>query len=457
MKAVVQALLIIAFPWVEIAAQQKETLDIVTFTPPQGWKREAKEGLISFSTVDQKNGTWAQVEFYKSIGSSGDARADFEHEWREMVANRFENIPLPATEPVTENGWTAHQGVSVFTWQGMQSYAVLNTISGYNRVVTVVVLTNTDNYNTQIDRVIQSIDLRKPDGVVPALNTQPATQSALQPTVVSDKPGNSGISVSTTNFDDGWVAKPFAEYVKVIKGDITVLLHYAIELDDNLRNTANIEGILFDRIMQPRYVVSNLRKYDNNGPCYICIYFYEADVVDKATGKKQYAGFRVLVQGGVARCIEIIAPSAQEFQKEFPNQEKIAGMLGYNKFAVTLADLVGTWEESSGAAANMYNVVTGAYAGMATASSAHTFTFNAVGTYQSKHTGAHGMVGSMTFFDQQYEGKLTVTNWDIAMTNRWQGKTEHWWAQFEAVRGGRVLHITDKAATSSHYALVKTK
>jgi hypothetical protein len=396
------------------------------------------------------------LEFYKSIGSSGDARVDFEHEWREMVANRFDNIPLPATESVTEDGWTAHQGASTFMWQGKQSYAVVNTISGYGRVVTVVVLTNTNLYNTQIDRVIQSIDLRKPEAV-PSVNTQPVAQPSVQPLLVSDKPGNTGISISTTNFDDGWVAKPFSDYVKLTKGAITVLLHYAIEIDDNLRNTGNIEGALFDRIMQPRYTVSNLRKYDNNGPCYFCIYFYESDVVDKATGKKYYAGFRVLIESGVARCIEIIAPSAQEFQKEFPSQEKIAGMLGYNKFAVTLADLVGTWEESSGTGVNMYNTVTGAYAGMATASSSHSFVFNADGTYNSRHSGAHGMVGSMTFFDQKYEGKLTVTNWDITMTNRWQGKTEQWWAQFEAVRGGRVLHITDKAASAMHYALVKTK
>lgn len=303
---------------------------------------------------------------------------------------------------------------------------------------------------------------------------QPATQNSLPPvqqeqTQQTQPPSQQpeiqslqsvridGYTYSVTNFDDGWVAKPFADYVQVTKGAITVLLHYAIEIDDNLRNTGNVEGTLFDRLMQPRYIVSNLRKYDNNGPCYFCIYFYEADVVEKSTGRKYYTGFRVLIESGIARCIEIIAPSVHEFQKEFPNQEKIAGMLGYNRFAVALADLVGTWEESSGAAANMYNVVTGAYAGMATASSAHSFTFNADGTYNSKHSGAHGMVGSMTFFDQKYEGKLTVTQWDITMTNRWEGKTEYWWAHFEAVRGGRVLHITDKAASAMHYALVKTK
>lgn len=297
---------------------------------------------------------------------------------------------------------------------------------------------------------------KQPDNPI----TQPPSQTeqTVKPVVNTAQTSNRhGISVATTNFDDGWVAKPFDDYVKITKGAITVLLHYAIELDDNLRTSGNTEGILFDRLMQPRYVVSNLRKYDNSGPCYFCIHFYEADVVEKSTGRKYYAGFRVLIESGIARCIEILAPSALEFQKEFPNQEKVAGMLGYNKFAVTLTDLAGTWEKTSGAAANVYNAVTGAYAGMTAASSSSSFTFNTDSTYSSRHKGAYGMVGSMTFFDQKYEGKLTVTHWDITMTNRWEGKTEEYWAHFEAVRGGMVLHLTQKTATGMHYALVKVK
>ncbi len=305
-------------------------------------------------------------------------------------------------------------------------------------------LANNNREPQQVDNLPAQSSNKPEQTLRPAVNTVPTNS-------------NHGISVATTNFDDGWVANPYDDYVKITKGAITVLLHYAIELDDNLRNTGSVEGALFDRLMQPRYVVSNLRKYDNNGPCYFCIYFYEADVVEKSTGRKYYAGFRVLIESGMARCIEILAPSAQEFQKEFPNQEKIAGMLGYNKFAVTLADLVGTWEETSGAAANMYNVVTGAYAGMATASSTDTFTFNADGTYSSRHVGAHGTVGDMKVYDEKYQGKITLTHWDITMTNRWQGKTEQWWAQFEAVRGGKVLHLADKSAPAVHYALVKVK
>ena len=165
----------------------------------------------------------------------------------------------------------------------------------------------------------------------------------------------------------------------------------------------------------------------------------------------------MITNNGVSKCIEIISPSQAVFQQEFPTQEKIEALLNYNKFAVTLADLTGTWEEASGSYVNMYSTATGAYAGMNTASSAHKFIFDKAGSYKSEHSGAHGMVGSMQFFSQKYSGKATITNWDITLPNRFNGKTDIFWAQFEAVRGGRVLHLVDKASPVMDYHLVKTQ
>jgi hypothetical protein len=59
----------------------------------------------------------------------------------------------------------------------------------------------------------------------------------------------------------------------------------------------------------------------------------------------------------------------------------------------------------------------------------------------------------MTFYDQKYNGALTVSPWEIVMTKRFDGKTSTFWAQYEAVRGGRVLHLTDKTASGMQYHL----
>ncbi|HNV27942.1 MAG TPA: hypothetical protein PKJ83_02325 [Cyclobacteriaceae bacterium] len=440
-----------------LLAQQSETFDIATFSPPAGWKRESADFAASYVITNNKTGGWCRVAIYKSIGSSGDPQVDFISEWNNLAAKDHEGIITPTPETSIEDGWTANSGVSKFIWQQKDAFILLNTISGYGRVLSIAVTMNSDEFMKDVEKFLNSLELKKPEGQIISNNVPTGKLKPEQSIVISGTPGNQGISTATTNFDDGWVAQPFADYVRVTKGNITVLLHYPIEITDELRNTGDVEGNLFDRLMQPRYVVSNITKYDNRGPCYFCVYFYEADVVEKSTGKKYHAGFRIFTQSGVSRCVEILSPSAQDFQREFPTQEKVEALRGYNKFAVTQADLLGTWEESGGSYVNMYSTVTGAYAGMNSASSAHKFIFKNDGTYFSNHKGAYGMVGSMTFFDQKYNGNYTLTNWDITLTKRFEGKTDVFWAEFEAVRGGRVLHLTDKTASGIKYHLVKTE
>ncbi|MBL7872951.1 MAG: hypothetical protein JNM78_15145 [Cyclobacteriaceae bacterium] len=435
---------------------QIQTFDIVTYTPPVGWNKEIKDFGASYFVTNNKTGSWCRITLYKSIKSSGDPAIDFTNEWNELIVKNnygVSNPPKPEIE--VEDGWTSNSGVSVFKYENKDAYSLLSTISGYGVEVSIVVLMNSQEFMKSVEKMLGSIDLKKPEVKTIEVKTEQPAQATKS--AVTHVLANSGITMATTNFDDGWVAQPFAEYVRVTKGLITVLLHYPIKVTDEMRDSNNLEGVLFDQLVQPRYAVSNIRKFDNEGPCYFCIYFYEADVAEKATGNRYHLGLRIITNNGISRCIEIISPTREVFQREFPDQKNVEAMLNYNKFAVTVADLVGTWDESSGSYVDMYNTVTGTYAGMNSSSSFNSFTFNADGTYNSNHKGAFGMVGSMKFYDQKYNGTYKVMNWDITATKRFEGKTDVYWAQFEAVRGGRVLHLTDKTAAGIQYHLVKTK
>jgi hypothetical protein len=440
-----------------LAVAQKTTFDIVTYTAPLGWTPERKEFAASYTKTNTKTKSWCRITIYKSIKSSGDPAIDYTSEWNTlMVKNNWGVATAPQPETETEDGWTSNSGVSPFTFENKDAYSLLSTISGYGVEISIVVLMNTQEFMPDVEKMLFSMDLQKPEVQSVGPVVEKVAEQPAQSTVTS-APDNQGISISTINFDDGWMAQPFADYVRVTKGAITVLLHYGIKITDELRDSNNLEGVLFDQLIQPRYTVSNIRKYDNGGPCYTCVYFYEADVVEKATGKKYHLGFRVISNNGVSRCIEIISPSVAAFQKEFSTQEKVEALTNYNKFAVTLSDIVGTWDESGGSYVNMYNSYTGAYAGMNTSSSTNSFTFNADGTYNSQHSGAFGMVGDLKFYTQKFDGNCTVTNWDITLTKQFDGKTKVFWAQFEAVKGGRVLHITDKQYSGSAYHLAKVE
>ncbi|MBN8576491.1 MAG: hypothetical protein J0L66_06080 [Cytophagales bacterium] len=456
MRKLLATLLLLAAGYVSQA--QKTTFDIATYTVPSGWTPEIKDFAASYVKTNNVTKSWCRVTIYKSIASSGNALTDFNNEWDALIVkSNWGPTTPPQPETETEDGWTSYSAASTFTFEKKPAYSLLSTISGYGVELSVVVLMNNTDYMKEIEQLLLSMDLTKPAQPAiqsqPLQQNQPAAQPAAQSFTVTNAPGNQGIVTATTNFDDGWVAQPFADYVRVTKNEFTVLLHYGIEVTDELRATNQLEAVIFDRFILPRYNVSNIRKFDNNGPCYYCVYFFEADAVEKATGKKYHLGFRIITNNGISKCIEILSPSQAAFRQAFPTNEKVADLLNYNKFAVTVNDLAGDWTSSSGAYVNMYSTVTGNYAGMNASSSADEFTFNTDGTYKSNHKGAYGMVGSMNFYDQKYNGALTVSPWEIIMTKRFDGKTSTFWAQYEAVRGGRVLHLTDKQYSGSQFHL----
>ena len=165
---------------------------------------------------------------------------------------------------------------------------------------------------------------------------------------------------------------------------------------------------------------------------------------------------RVVAITGVANVIVATAPNKQAYYGQIPSPDVLRGLLSRNYFAITSQDLVGYWKGGSSAALQLYNVYTGANAGMTMASSSDEFTFNGNGAYQCRLVGASGQVGAIKAYDQKYTGNFSTTTWETTLTN-FAGKNTIFLAYFEAVKGGRILHFTQKNATGMQYHLFKVK
>ena len=124
-----------------------------------------------------------------------------------------------------------------------------------------------------------------------------------------------------------------------------------------------------------------------------------------------------------------------------------------NKFAIAANDLIGTWSANDYASLTYYYVSTGNAAGTTATSTADEFTFSAGNNYKSQHSGASGMAGTMKFSNQEYKGKSAVTDWIITLDHRFKDTTEKYNCYFEAVKGGRLLLMTDRLGTM--YSLVE--
>jgi hypothetical protein len=314
----------------------------------------------------------------------------------------------------------------------------------------------------QTNTTIASADKTKSEITQPvaAISTSATTQIVSNnKNVVTADPvittSTGGYKYKTTNFNDGWTATETADYVKVSKDRIVARVYYPVTMTEQMRPPVTEPHYYFwDLLVLPSFTIINKWEWKES-LSYFQNYYIYAEAVDKSTGSNCYIGLDISLSSGTATPVLVIAPDKQTYDGQFSHPDNFKKMPGYNKFPVALTDLTGTWLGSDGATANYYNSVTGSYSGMGFVSMSDQFTFSANGDYTSKHSGASGMVGTMNTYNQEYKGKATVSDWEIILPNRWQGKTDTFDAWFEAVKGGRVLRLVDKQYSGMKYALVK--
>lgn len=298
---------------------------------------------------------------------------------------------------------------------------------------------------------------RSPAGepTVPAEQPVAASPAAAEsPRPPAAPPGQRGFTFTTSNFDDGWVATAQPDYVLVRKGDVFCYLFYRVPMTEQMRPPATVVADYFwRRDVLPRYTVlsEDRRRQDLT---YSQVEYIEGDATDRATGQRVYVGMNVNRDNAGALNIVIVAPDQATYRRMYPHPDDLEKMVTYNKFAVAPADLVGHWDETSSGMSQMYYVNTGNYAGMNLNTGNSQFFIEPDGTYLSKHVGAMGMVGSTRVYSDNYKGQYRMNgNWQVTFTNRFGGRSETFAAQFELVKGGRILHLMNVAATGIRYHL----
>ena len=211
---------------VEVLAQ-KETFDLITFTVPQGWDKKPSERAIQFSKEDAATGTYCLITLYSSLPGKGNPKENFDLAWSTLVKESVTVSADPEMQaPATEDGWEAQSGYSPFESDGSKGIIILVTSSGFQKMVNIVILTNTDEYEKDITEFLESVSFQKPVAAQTqdAIETQQAettngqTNTSVQ--LADNEPQNNsntinqtstaivtnGFAFNTSNFDDGWTS-----------------------------------------------------------------------------------------------------------------------------------------------------------------------------------------------------------------------------------------------------------
>jgi hypothetical protein len=140
---------------------QKETFDIITYSPPKDWKKEVTENIVSYSIVNNLDKTWCQIGIVKSTNSKGSIEQDFESEWSQLAATPYNITDPPHTSDVsTADGWKIQSGSGQFMFNNTKAAAILTTFSGYGRCVSIIATTGNQRHLNDIENFIGHIELK---------------------------------------------------------------------------------------------------------------------------------------------------------------------------------------------------------------------------------------------------------------------------------------------------------
>ncbi len=435
------SLLFISIPlFLRVSAQGIENFDLASYRPGTGWKKELRNDVVTYTKTNSRSGGYCVIAVYKNIASLGSTDKDFDSEWKTLITDRFSVKGTPQySSGKRPDGWFSKAGAASINDGNGDAIALLSVFTYSGRMVSVLTLMNREEYLTDSDRFLSSLQFKKPlTGITD--NTPPP--------VPVQKSTGSGISISTSNFDDGWTSTIQRDWVMVQKGNTRVYLYYFFPLGEDMRPPyGNIRDNLWNKVVKQRFNIIS----ENESRKTMINEWKEGEAIEKETGEKVY-----LAMSWTGGFYLAVTPDRQTSYQLFPTPDDLNNMTRYNKFAVAAKDITGTWQSGGSQTVQWYNETTGFYTGASLAASSAVFSFAVNGVYSSVHNGATGaVVGGMNTFQQKYSGKYSVSNWKVSATNRYQGRSDNFDAHFQAVRGGRLLYLNNNRG--ENYLLVKTK
>lgn len=421
-------------------AQTQETLGIATFTPPTGWARIPNNATITFSKVNGTTKTWCQIGVTTTQNSKGDLGKDFNAEWNTFaISQRGASGPFNLKDQKLPGGAEARTGSGKFDFNGSPSVIEITTYRlGDYEFSLIVMSNNLPEYQAGVDILRRSLTVSSPDSSMPA--TTPKAVSG---------PNSSGFAFTTTNFDDGWTSVEEKDWVRVTKGNITVLIHYPVAEDSQYFPQSQDETLFFwNKLVAPRY--SNLRNFINlYNSGFEPAHLASATVRDAGTGRDVYVA---LFKKKGTYWMEIITPNKATFVQNFSKDIDSVGvyetdwtsltrLFYYNRFAVGASDLKGKWTSDFSGLTQYVNSNTGLSAGTDTHTSRETFVFGSGSSYSWELGVASGYVGSIRFQSAKSAGKFSVpSNWQVNFSDI-ERKPKIYNAYFSSIRGGRILWL----------------
>lgn len=484
---------------------QTETTNIYTYMPQPGFRKSRLDGKTEF--YFKKDKKWVVIDLFDFRPSAGNRAEDAQTDWNEIVVPNY----LVKGDVVTENqerdGWqiTARTTITSLIKYNL-SLITFTSSNGHASIL----LTNNDFQNVldnEIGAFIGSLTMVSPaeavtflkpvsdNPVSPEGNYQTPGLKPSQPDTNTQMPGidNPPASVSgggdtapsfpgnydppvgpnpynppfptpgeqpvkaSVMMDVGWFVEATNDYMLYTKPDIKVIEYFLVETPYPDKDR------YWQQYLSQYFSTSEYNVIESSGPSYFSTEFAWCNANYKANGRNYFIAW--LVDYNVPAAFVAITTDESVFRNYFPEAKNLGEMQRFNNFPVDLQSIQGKWGDSNFGGAQMYEVNTGNYAGMAIASSASSYSFTG-NNFSFFAQGATGMVGTAKTFQTGETGYFDVNGYNLVinitsrtdqMTNTTiqKNEREEYSVAFKFTKNAKVLFMQNKKYTGLTYNLVR--
>ena len=186
-----------------------DKFDIVEFAAPQGWTKEVEEGSTSFTTGDP-SGAYCAMVLMKSLPAGPDSKRNFQVVWDIIARDYVKTVGAPVMQPsATDNGWTVESGVAEATTDKGSAALMLVTATGGGKLVSLVILTNSNSYQRAVDNFITSLRLPKVEVAAQPSDPNAGAKSSLPGLWVRYTTESSGVVNGTNMLSGGYFRREY--------------------------------------------------------------------------------------------------------------------------------------------------------------------------------------------------------------------------------------------------------
>jgi hypothetical protein len=163
---------------------QTQKFDVMTYTPPKGWTAGQNGSAKTFTTIDKAAGKFCLMMLHPSITNHGSPSQDFAYVWKTLVQETFNAGGNPEKETTEADGFTIIQGGELIDYEGSKALALLTTVSGKGRVISLLSIMNDAKYSPDVQNFLGGMDVDIKE--TPKQNTSATTNNSGNSSSLSD-------------------------------------------------------------------------------------------------------------------------------------------------------------------------------------------------------------------------------------------------------------------------------